>query len=129
VAAAQDTPARPLLVALDSRRDDIYVQLFGADGEPLSEPRAMLAGAVAGLLPRDRQAALAGDAADTVMATLGGFDPRPVRLAGPDLPDAGVVARLAAGRTPPPVGDVASPLYLRPPDAITAASRNAGQSR
>ena len=129
VAAAQDAGGRPLLVALGSRRDDIYVQLFGADGEPLSEPRAMLPDGVAGLLPRDGPAALAGDAADAVMAMLDGFDPPAVRLAGPDLPDAGIVARLAAGRSPPPVGDVVSPLYLRPPDAITAAGRATGQSR
>ncbi|MBE9552024.1 MAG: tRNA (adenosine(37)-N6)-threonylcarbamoyltransferase complex dimerization subunit type 1 TsaB, partial [Proteobacteria bacterium] len=38
VAAAQDSEGHPLLVALDSKRDDIYVQLFGPDGVSLSEP-------------------------------------------------------------------------------------------
>lgn len=128
VAAAQDTGGRPLLVALGSRREDIYVQMFGADAEPRTEPRAMLPADAAILLPPGQPAALAGDAADEILAMLDGFDPPPVRLTGPDLPDAQDVARLAAGRAPPPVGDVPSPLYLRPPDAITAADRGAGRS-
>ncbi len=127
VAAAQDTGGRALLVALGSRRADIYVQMFGADGAPLGDPRAVSPAEAADLPPPGEPVALAGDAADSVMAMLGDCNPPPVRLSGPDLPDAGVVARLAAQRTPPPVGDVPSPLYLRPPDAITAAVR-AGKS-
>src|SRR6185437_4805552 len=43
VAAAAGRREGQLLVALDSRRDDFYVQLF-IDGKPAAEPRALLPG-------------------------------------------------------------------------------------
>ena len=127
VAAAQDSVGRPLLVALDSKRDDIYVQLFGPDGDPLSEPLSLLPEEVETILPAAQTVALAGDMADTVLRALADRTPPLTRRTGPDLPDAAVVARIAARRfaSEPVTADAAPPtaLYLRPPDAVPKARR------
>lgn len=129
VAAAQDGEGHPLLVALDSKRDDIYVQLFGADGAALSEPQSKLPAEVEEILPAAKTVALAGDMADAVLQALADRDPPMLRLSGPDLPDAAVVARIAARRiaSEPMTADAPPPgaLYLRPPDAIPVAERKA----
>lgn len=126
VAAAQDHRGGNLLVALDSRRADVYAQLFGPDGAALTDALAIMPADVAGLLPAGQAVALAGDAADSVMAAL---EPgmRGERLTGRDDPDAAMVARLAAERNPDLAADRRMPtptaLYLRPPDAVPAAER------
>jgi tRNA threonylcarbamoyladenosine biosynthesis protein TsaB len=125
VAAAQDSGGAHLLVALDSKRDDVYVQLFAPDGAALGAPASAMPDSVAALPPEGSALALAGDAAERVAAALAGRAPVPRRLDGPALPDAAVVARLAAQRyaaSPPKVDDPPPrALYLRPPDAIPAA--------
>jgi tRNA threonylcarbamoyladenosine biosynthesis protein TsaB len=105
---------RSLLVALDSKRAELFVQAFaddrGACGDgALVAPADLAAWVPAGPL------LLAGDAAPRAAAALSGRD---VAMApGPGQPDAVDVARLGAGawrpgsRPPLPV-----PLYLRPPD-------------
>ena len=127
VAAAHEGGTAHLLVALDSKRDDVYVQLFGPDGAPLTAPASAMPDAAARLVPDGLALALAGDAAERVAAALAGRKPAPRRLDGPGLPDAAVVARLAARRfaaSPPGPGDVPpSALYLRQPDAVPAAER------
>jgi tRNA threonylcarbamoyladenosine biosynthesis protein TsaB len=125
VAHAQDALAGPLLVALDTKREDVYVQLFDAERTALSEPRAAMPGDVGALLP-EGPLAIAGDAAETVIAALGAKSGGLSRLQGPDIPDAAVVAEIAASR-----GEVSAlkqelsppaPLYLRPPDATPPAA-------
>lgn len=127
IAAAQDSTNHPLLVALDSKRDDIYVQLFASDGEPLSKPLSRMPDEIAAILPTAQTVALAGDRADMVLQVLADRDLPLLRSRGPDLPDAAVVAQVAARRfaiepltagAPPPTA-----LYLRPPDAIPRAER------
>lgn len=129
VAAAQESGGHTLLVALDSKREDIYVQLFGPDGTPACEPSAMLPEEVGAILPRGETVAVAGDMAERVLRALDGHAPPPIRLAGPELPDAAVVARIAARRfaVAPPAPDAPPPaaLYLRPPDATPLAERKA----
>lgn len=119
VARAQPGRDKPLLVALDSKRADIYVQLFDSAGAPLCAPDACLPEAIEALLPAG-PVALAGNAADAVARALARRRPPICRLDGPSLPDATNVARIGAARfaadpvsadTPP------RPLYLRPPDA------------
>jgi len=133
VAAAHDPGGAHLLVALDSKRDDVYVQLFDPYGAARSAPASVMPGSAAILIPDGLQLAVAGDAADRVVEALTVRQPRPRRLHGPDLPDAAVVARLAARRLaehPPRRGDPPpSALYLRPPDAVPAARRQAGPRR
>lgn len=125
VASVQESTGLPLLVVLDSKRADVYAQLFSADGLPLTPPAALAPEHLQATLPPDGAVAIAGDAADTVIGILGESVPLH-RLAGPDLPDAAAVAKIAVGRlaehphafdTPPEA------LYLRPPDAIPAAER------
>jgi tRNA threonylcarbamoyladenosine biosynthesis protein TsaB len=116
--AAQVTPGeragRSLGVALDSKRAEIYLQCFAADGEALTEGALLPETAWRDALPAG-PLVLAGDAAPRLAAALGGRD---LRLAvGSGLADAADVARLAAagwqrGTRPPSP----RPLYLRPPD-------------
>lgn len=133
IAAAQDGGGEHLLVALDSKRADVYLQLFAPDGTPLTAPASAMPGEVAALLPEGLPVAIAGDAADAVAAALAGRTPAPRRLDGPDLPDAAVVARLAAVRlaelAPAPDAPPPAALYLRPPDAVPAEKRGARPSR
>ncbi|MDD9905284.1 MAG: tRNA (adenosine(37)-N6)-threonylcarbamoyltransferase complex dimerization subunit type 1 TsaB [Rhodospirillaceae bacterium] len=119
VARAQPPREYPLLVALDTKRADFYLQLFDADGEPLSEPTALMPSEIASMVP-DGPVVVAGNARDGAIAAL--TDPARVQVmsTGPALPDAAQVAAIGlerfmalpdAPRTPP------SALYLRPPDA------------
>lgn len=116
VAAAQPMSPDPLLVAIDSRREDIFVQLFSPALAPLCPPAAMPGADIESILPAGT-IAIAGNAVDAVR---GALPSRNLRVTGgPGLPDAGVLARCAAARfhgltgdEPPP-----GPLYLRPPDA------------
>lgn len=115
VAAAQPDPAWPMLVALETKRTDVYVQLFAAEETPLTAPAALAPEAVAGSLPR-LPAVIAGDAAGRLLPALAGAGLAVPRGPGPIYPDAAVVARIAAARAA--AGDLraARPLYLRPPD-------------
>ncbi len=107
-----------LVVALQSKRADIYVQAFTPDLEPFSEPRALLPEDVAGLVAEGGRVVVAGDASNLVRPALAraGLD---VALSGaPGTPDATVRAAIAArrwrpGERPAPP----SPLYLKPPAA------------
>ena len=127
VAAAQDSRGRPLLIALDSKREDIYLQLFNADGSPASEPRALLPEEIEPILPADEVVAVAGDMADRVVLELDARQPPLDRLDGPDLPDAGIVARIAAERfSTTTFATAPAALYLRPPNAIPVAERKGG---
>jgi len=118
-AAAAQAPAderrgRPLLVALDSRRAEFFVQMFGAEDEPLGRGALLLPAELAQHLPKERLL-IAGDAATALAAALPRPDLAVARRSG--AIDAADVARLAAAawrpgwRPPPP-----APLYLRAPD-------------
>jgi tRNA threonylcarbamoyladenosine biosynthesis protein TsaB len=99
-------------VAHDARRDEVYLQCFALDGQPLAAPRVMgLAEAVTHI--PETVTTLAGSGAPA----LAGRDPlRPFRACLPALlPRAADLARLALDRAPdarPP-----APLYLREADA------------
>ncbi|HZH27846.1 MAG TPA: tRNA (adenosine(37)-N6)-threonylcarbamoyltransferase complex dimerization subunit type 1 TsaB [Azospirillaceae bacterium] len=103
---------RHVWVAIDSRRGDLFVQAFGADLAPIGPSRvATVAEVAADVANRPGDAVLAGDGASLLAASpgLGG-----VPVAPSSVPDAEVVARIAAGRSAAAVPP--SPLYLRPPD-------------
>ncbi|MEI6558569.1 MAG: tRNA (adenosine(37)-N6)-threonylcarbamoyltransferase complex dimerization subunit type 1 TsaB [Rhodospirillaceae bacterium] len=105
---------RTLLVAVDSRRAELFLQRFDAGLVPLGEPAVLSPEAAARWLAPG-PLLVAGDGAPLLRAALAA---RPeTRFAdGPGLPDAAVLARiaatLAAGAGRPP-----RPLYLRAPDA------------
>ncbi|MDH3701991.1 MAG: tRNA (adenosine(37)-N6)-threonylcarbamoyltransferase complex dimerization subunit type 1 TsaB [Alphaproteobacteria bacterium] len=128
VAAAQEEPGKPLLVALDSKREDLYVQLFDAGLTPLGAPAALLPGDVPAAVPAV-PVAVCGDAAARAIAALAAAGREAALLNGPSLPDAAALARLAAARrqdreAPCGVGNsMPQPLYLRPPDVSLPAPR------
>jgi tRNA threonylcarbamoyladenosine biosynthesis protein TsaB len=106
---AAERRGRTILVALDSKREDLWVQSFRADLTALTPPAAALpAAAVLGLGP----AVVVGDAADCLLPLLTDA----IAASAPGTPDAAWVAHLAerhwrAGTALPP-----EPLYLRPAD-------------
>ena len=115
VAAAVPLALRelPLLVALESKRAELYLQPFGTD----AGPAALVAPADWAAFAPPSRFVLAGDGATRLAAALG--RPDIVRAPGSGLADAADVARLAAiywrkGERPPP-----QPLYLRAPDTTT----------
>lgn len=113
-AAAETATASRLLVAIDSRRAELFVQLFGATGAALSEPAMLAPGAVADWAGPE-PVRLAGDAAAQLAGkvTAGGDH-------GPAEVDPAIVARLAASRA---AGPAPAPFYLRAPDAVPAKVR------
>lgn len=119
IARAQGPVDIPFLIALDTKRADVYVQLFAPDGTARGEPGAIMPQDVEERLPAGR-VAIGGSACDTVLQALTGRTPPAERLIGPIQPDAMIVATIGAERFDAcSAGDSAMPrpLYLRPPDA------------
>jgi tRNA threonylcarbamoyladenosine biosynthesis protein TsaB len=118
--------ATVVLVALDSRRDDFYVQLFGrASAEPLAEPAAVLPEALADYVAGLAGATpllIAGDMAEQAAAVLRSqFD---VDVVAESAPDArGVLTAALRQLARDPAGNPARPLYLRPPDVTMPKRR------
>lgn len=118
---AQNRSGRALLVALDTRREDFFLQLFaGNDAEPF-----LADGAEAARLLPTLPLLLAGDAAERLAPFLAGCD---IAVADrPDRPLAAEVARLADAAFRPGVeASPPRPLYLRAPDT-TAPKRQAAR--
>ena len=119
---AAEREDRKLLVVLDSKRADVYAQVFAADLRPLSEPQALLPddlpGLVVGGAGGNGAVVIAGDAWARGVQALKEVGVDVVASKAPGIPDAATGATLAAERWPedsptaPP-----RPLYLRPPDA------------
>jgi len=116
-AVAAQAAAPRLLVAVESRRAECFLQLFDGDGRPLAEPAMLPPEAVPAWIG-DGPLAVAGDAAGRVMP----FLTRATAL-GPDFQrvEPGILARLAAARTPGAAAP--APFYLRAPDAKPGPSR------
>lgn len=122
IAAAVPPAPDVLIVAIDAKRDDLYVQSFaqnlsgGAAWTPASTAVAQLPEAVT--LPTG-SFLIAGDGAARLLEALPAeARSRATLLADHALPDAAIVARLAAARLASGDAIVSPrPLYLRPPDA------------
>ena len=118
--------SRPNVVALETRRADLYIQLFAGDGAAESPPTIVAEDELANLFDAADRIVVAGDAADRAASAL--IRAGRSAAAHPSVrhADARFVASLAAerwlrdgtmGRT--------EPVYLRPPDARTVAERMA----
>lgn len=110
-----------LLVVLETKREDVYAQLFDPALRPLTAPEAVPPGALSDLLSpyRGSRLLIAGDAAGRALDALGSEGSTLIRAGGAGVPDAAQVAAIAAARfrpgaTLPPL----VPLYLRPPEAV-----------
>lgn len=119
VAGAIEESGSRLLVALDSRREDLYVQLFDGRQTPLGDPAA---------IPPDQLSSWAGVgdllvAGDAAEAATAAFGPQQRVQGLPDTaPDArGALAALL--RWPEHADPAARPLYLRPPDVSFPKAR------
>ncbi|MGE3784351.1 MAG: tRNA (adenosine(37)-N6)-threonylcarbamoyltransferase complex dimerization subunit type 1 TsaB [Alphaproteobacteria bacterium] len=114
-----------LLIALDSRRADFYIQLFADDhatplAEPASIPPSGLQSYISALIGGSASLVIAGDMAESAADALG--TERPVDLVPGSAPDAlGVAAAALFGlRSGAAPGVTANgpvrPFYLRAPD-------------
>lgn len=117
-AVARATCDEPLLVALESKRAELFLQRFERQGS--SEPALVPENAWSSVAPTG-PFLLAGDGAERFAAAVPREDLRIVPCDAPML--AAAVARLGAdqwelGERSPPV-----PLYLRAPDVTVAPSR------
>ena len=115
---------RKLLVAIETRRDDIYAQLFDEGLNPLS-PGAAMSDAGLGLLVAANNVVVAGDGAPRAVAMLKGCECNAQLLDAniqPGAIEACAIAgpRYVPGEMPPPP----QPLYLRPPEAKIPQPKN-----
>ncbi|WP_429122728.1 tRNA (adenosine(37)-N6)-threonylcarbamoyltransferase complex dimerization subunit type 1 TsaB [Ensifer sp. 4252] len=99
-------PGKSVLVAIDAKRDEVYVQAYDAAGHAVTEPEALSVTDV-----RERFAGFDGCVAGSGAELLASVPP--VKVA--DLVDIAVVARL--GAVADPASAKPKPLYLRGPDA------------
>ncbi len=114
-AAERSDPGARVLAAIDTKRGDLYVQLFDHTLRSAAEVCAIAPDALAAWLGTG-PVVVVGDAATTAAAALG---PRARLSTAPALPDTGVLAQLAAARAPAGGGPL--PVYVRPPDAVIPA--------
>jgi tRNA threonylcarbamoyladenosine biosynthesis protein TsaB len=116
VAAATDPTERrnrAVVVAIDSKRAEPYLQVFDDTLSPLSAP---VAAAVDDFVASQRlpsEILVAGDAAPRLAAALHRVGRDPELAKSDPQPDAAVVAALAATRAP--VDGALRPFYLHPP--------------
>lgn len=117
-AQAADPPMTPLLVALDSKRGDLYAQWFEAGGQAMGDPDVLTApAAVAGSVAMPGAAAIrvAGDMMGDLVEAAAAAGLEAVPVEGCDVPDARSVAAVALGRLAAGGAGPLRPLYLRPP--------------
>jgi tRNA threonylcarbamoyl adenosine modification protein YeaZ len=104
-AAREMNPGKSVLAAIDAKREEIYLQSFDVDGQPLDEARAVTID----------EARAISDAFDGVVT---GSAVARLRDAPPAVrPDAFSIATVARLGAVKPVSEKPKPLYLRGPDA------------
>ena len=110
--ADRQLAGKPLAVAVDARRGEVYLQLFDPQGAPASQPQILALAVALSLLPAGT--AILGSGGPLLQA-LGATLGIEVEAVLPELqPDARVLAGLADHL---PIQDPVLPLYLRAPDA------------
>lgn len=111
----------PLVVAIDARRGQLYVQVFSSGIDPWnsrSPARVIDIENVAGILPRDRITVLGSGAELLLRSGESAGIQGGIAEAGGDTVD--WIARIGSARDP--AAHAAAPLYLRAPDAKRPAS-------
>jgi tRNA threonylcarbamoyl adenosine modification protein YeaZ len=123
-ALSELNPGESHVTALfDARRGQVYAQSFDPKLGSLAQPRAASPQEVLDDLPLGA-GALVGDGAMILADILSANRPDLRLIAVDRQPDAVIIGRLAAERSPArPGSGEPSPLYLRPPDAKLPAAR------
>jgi tRNA threonylcarbamoyladenosine biosynthesis protein TsaB len=111
----------PLAVALESKRVDLYLQVFSGS-RAVTEATSQTAEQLLQFPWPPGVIAIAGDGAPRLAPILAAAGRRS-RVIGPEGPDAATVAHLAARRHGTPAARAAEPLYLRQPDVTLAKTR------
>ncbi|MGJ3260370.1 MAG: tRNA (adenosine(37)-N6)-threonylcarbamoyltransferase complex dimerization subunit type 1 TsaB [Rhodospirillales bacterium] len=103
------------VIAVDSKRDELFVAIYDTDGRPQGDPAALRPEDIPERLGEAANVVVAGDGAARIVPVLA---PRlhVVHAAEAELPDPVVVARLGIAALAAPETAPATPLYLRPPD-------------
>lgn len=111
-----------MLVAIETKREDFYVQLFGPGGEAVTAPSASMADEIMACLPA-APVVLVGDGAERLQNLLIAGGHKVSRCLGAVVPVARDFAGLAAERFC--AGSImgAEPLYLRPPSVTPPKAR------
>lgn len=115
--------AEAMLIAIDSKRDDLFICLFDMLGRPLAPPASMPPAEIQSRLGGYSTLAVAGDAAVRA-STYISSDVRLSIIAEVEIPDAAVVASLGFGYLQAPETAPASPLYLRAPDVSPGPAKD-----
>jgi tRNA threonylcarbamoyladenosine biosynthesis protein TsaB len=111
-----------VLVALETKRADLYAQVFDGTLRPLGAACAVPPEDLAKLVPTAGPVVIAGDGADRALEALAAEGAAARLSAAPASPDAALVANLAGRRWRPGTAlRPPSPLYLRPPDVTLSA--------
>ncbi len=105
-----------IVVAIETKRDDFYIQAIGEDGSFVIAPTAMMAEDIRANLPDDRPLFIAGDGWPRLHQEWGPEGPAMREIPNVVLPDAAVLAKCAQAFVATPDDAPTSPLYLRPPD-------------
>jgi tRNA threonylcarbamoyladenosine biosynthesis protein TsaB len=115
-----------LLIALESRREDLYVQLFAIPWNPVGPPASMMPAALGEAVNAAVGSApllIAGDAAQRAALVLSNC--ADTIIVEDSAPDAVGVLRAGLHRWRSGTVDAPRPLYLRPPDVTLPSSRRA----
>ena len=111
--ARADRRGRQVLVAIDSKRSEPYLQIFDETLAPVTEAVACAVEDFVTLQRRGMPLLVAGDAGPPVVEALRRVGRDVAAAPGPTQPDAAVVAALAAERAP--VDGPLRPVYLHAP--------------
>ena len=127
VAAAVPEPERPgrsMIVLLDAKRSDLYMQTFDSGGAPLSSPGCAEPSELIDLIPSGPLVLVGSAVAQGLPDLQDRVDEDLLVSSAPGQADAAIVATIAAGRPVPGSGTPApAPLYLRPPDVTLPGGR------
>ncbi|MDH5747757.1 MAG: tRNA (adenosine(37)-N6)-threonylcarbamoyltransferase complex dimerization subunit type 1 TsaB [Rhodospirillales bacterium] len=129
---ATEREGKRVMVAIATKRADLYLQLFSHDLRPLGDPEVLPPQDLGAFMMRaDRNGPsllVTGDGAVDAIAALTEAGLEAAATTAPGYPDAACVAAIAARRWHP--GDRIGhplPLYLRPPEA--SVPQNGGRRR
>jgi len=114
-ARSEASEGTAIAAVFDARRNEIYLQCFAKDGSALTEPALVLLDDIEAYLP-DGPLLCVGTGADLLRSRAEEAGRAATLSTASPLPDARVVAEIAAAREPER-GKVPGPLYLRAPDA------------